>query len=506
MSRKKIFVSFADRKPDLVAEWHPTKNGDKTPYNTSYGSAKKIWWRCLVNPKHEWESTPNKRSAADPRGCPECANAKRAMTKRKNIVAKRGSLAINNPALAQEWHPTKNGDLTPYNVTVNTPIFVWWQCSKDKRHEWEAAINSRNGGSGCPICSGHKLLVGFNDLASLNPKLAAQWHPTKNGSLKPNEVKIHDDINVWWQCPKGHEWEAKIKNRASGEYCPVCLGRICVEGYNDLATIIPRLAMEWHPTKNNLTPRQVVVHSNKKVWWLCENGHEWMDTVSHRSSGRRCPKCFGEFKTSFPEQAIYFYLRKVTETHNRYLIEKRTEIDVYLPNYKLGIEYDGAYYHKGYKALEREKRKQDKLKSLGITLIRVKESQGEASENVIFAKPGASDYELTDILKSLLALVNKNAKVTFNIDIDVERDRNSIYEQYIRSVKERSLAVVNPELAKEWHPTKNGNLLPTYFLAGSNKTVWWRCKYEHEWKATISSRNKGAGCKECYRLRRKKQL
>ena len=184
-------------------------------------------------------------------------------------------------------------------------------------------------------------------------------------------------------------------------------------------------------------------------------------------------------------------------------MDSRTEIDVYLPEYKIGVEYDGDYYHKSEKAKQREEQKQEKLKKLGITLIRVREIEGYTSEHTIYSKRGANDLELTKTIEDLLTLIERIAKVSFNANIDVARDRSKIYEQYILSEKARSLAVVNPKLALEWHPTKNGSLLPEYVSANANKKVWWQCGKGHEWQAFINSRNKGVGCKQCYEIKRK---
>ena len=496
MARSKTFISLAEHNPELVCEWDFSANGDISPYNISYGSAIPVYWKCSQN--HKWPASPNHRSRG--RGCPECAKIKRAISRRKTEIKKNGSLAENNPALARQWHPTLNGSLTPYDVTACCPDKVWWQCEKDKRHEWPATIHSRNSDAGCPICSGHRIVVGINDLATVRPDLAKQWHPTKNGDLKPTQVTAHNGKSVWWLCEKDkrHEWPAKIANRTNGDNCPICSGKKVLVGYNDLATILPSLAKEWHPIKNQpLTPYDVTVGSNKQVWWKCEKGHEWPDSITHRSSERRCPKCFGEAKTSFPEQVIFFYLRQVTTACNRYRLDTRTEIDVYLPEYKIGVEYDGSYFHEGEEAKQREAQKQEKLNQFGITLIRVREIEGQTSEYTIYLKRGANDIELTKTIKDLLVLIEQVARVSFDIDVDVARDRGKIYEQYIQSEKERSLAVINPELALEWHPTKNGSLRPEYVSANANKKVWWQCKNGHEWPAFVNSRNKGVGCSYC---------
>ena len=494
MSRSKKFISLAEHNPELVREWNYEKNGERSPESISYGSAEKIWWKCSCG--FEWEATPNHRTRG--RGCPECAKIQRAITKRKNIVAKRGSLAEKNPDLAREWHPTRNGALTPHDISVNSSERVWWQCSKDRRHEWDAPINSRNSGVGCPVCSGHRLVVGINDLATVRPDLAAQWNFARNKGLTPRDVIAGTDKKVWWICEKGHEWQARINNRINGNNCPICIGKKVLVGYNDLATVMPSIAKEWHPTKNeNLTPQDVVVGSNKKVWWQCERGHEWQTSVAHRSNGRRCPKCFGESKTSFPEQAIFYYLRQITTAYNRYMADAKTEIDIYLPEYKIGIEYDGAFFHKGKRAEQRESNKQNKLDQLGITLIRVRELEGWTGEYTIHAKPGANDAELAQTIKDLFALVSNITQIKLETDIDITRDRNKIYEQYIQSEKENSLSVVNSTLAKEWHPVKNGALLPEFVSAHSNKKVWWKCEKGHEWEAVINSRQDGVGCPYC---------
>ena len=500
MGRK--YVSLAEHNPELVEDWDFEKNIDITPESISYGSAKKVHWKCKEG--HTWEDTPNHRTRG--RGCKICAEATRKITLRKNVVERRGSLAENNPELAREWHPTKNFSLTASDVTVNSPERVWWRCLKDERHEWEAAINSRNSGVGCPICSGYKIVVGINDLATVRPDLAAQWHPTKNGDLNATDVSAGTDRNIWWQCEKGHEWKARINNRTHGNNCPFCSGKKVLAGFNDLETVMPSIAKEWNFDRNEgLTPKDVTAQSNKKVWWKCERGHEWKTSVSHRSNGRRCPKCFGESKTSFPEQAIFFYLQQLTTAYNRYMVDSKTEIDVYLPDYKIGIEYDGNYFHKGEKAEEREQQKQIKLDSLGILLIRVREIEGQTSEHTIYSKPGANDIDLTQTLNSLIAHIGEITGDRFEIDIDIGRDRNKIYEQYIQSEKKNSLAAVNPELAKEWHPTKNGALLPEFISVHSNKKVWWKCSEGHEWQAVVNSRRDGVGCMTCYRLRRKTQ-
>jgi hypothetical protein len=199
-------------------------------------------------------------------------------------------LQFTKPQLAKEWHPTKNGSLTPGKVSVSSNKKAWWVCSKG--HEWKATINSRSSGRGCPFCSGN-VVCNETCLQTANPGLAQEWHPTRNGTLTPLDVTPGSGKKVWWICRIGHEWQAVIKSRNSGIRCPYCVGK-AVSNENCLQAINPRLAEEWHPIKNtSLTPKDLTPGSNKKVWWLCNKGHEWEATVNHRSSGRGCPFCAG---------------------------------------------------------------------------------------------------------------------------------------------------------------------------------------------------------------------
>ena len=137
---------LADAYPELVKQWHPTKNGDLTPSDVTAGSSKKVWWVCPTNPVHEWPTRVNARVKG--RGCPFCAGKRKFGKVYKTI-------AEGYPELAKEWHPTKNGDLTPDDVTEGSGKEVWWLCSNDPSHEWKTRVQYRTAGRGkCPKCSG----------------------------------------------------------------------------------------------------------------------------------------------------------------------------------------------------------------------------------------------------------------------------------------------------------------------------------------------------------------
>ena len=268
----------------LLSEWLTDKNGDLTPKTIPYGSNDKAWWRCSAG--HEWQATV--KSRAEGCLCPVCQN--------RRVVAGVNDFASKYPLLALEWHPIKNRPTLPQNVFAGSVKRYWWKC--EKGHEWRAGIASRSNGEGCPYCAGKKVCFGFNDLQTLFPLIAEQWNSERNGRLTPVDVTAFSNKKVWWKCENGHEWQAIIASRTSNRcQCPYCTGKKVLKGYNDLETLNPRVASEWHPIRNGvLTPDMVSCGSHKKVWWKCCEGHEWCAVVYSRTGTRQtgCPECAGK--------------------------------------------------------------------------------------------------------------------------------------------------------------------------------------------------------------------
>ena len=125
------------------------------------------------------------------------------------------------PFLA-EWDFEKNGELKPEKVTAGSDRRVWWKCSKCG-HGWQARMRHRKNGSGCPACAGRVVVLGKNDLATVHPRLVAEWDFEKNGELKPENVTAGSDRRVWWKCSKcGHRWQARVNSRVYGSGCSKC--------------------------------------------------------------------------------------------------------------------------------------------------------------------------------------------------------------------------------------------------------------------------------------------
>ena len=206
------------------------------------------------------------------------------------------SMSDKFPKLINEWHPTKNGALTPKNMHPGSGEKIWWKCSKN--HSWEATIHSRTSNkSNCPYCQGRKVGYG-NELSIVRPEIAKEWHPTKNGDLKPEHFTRGSREKIWWKCSKNHSWEMTILNRATqGQNCPYCSGKRAGYG-NELSAARPDIAKEWHPTKNgDLKPEHFTRGSKKKVWWLCNKGHSYERMITTRTRSKSnpeksCPVCY----------------------------------------------------------------------------------------------------------------------------------------------------------------------------------------------------------------------
>ena len=136
--------------PEIVKEWHSTKNGNKRPEDYSYGSNINVWWQCLkIDCKHEWSAIIANRICRNS-GCPACAN---------RIVTTINNLQYLFPEIAKELHP--DNKIPADQIIAGSNKQYKWQCSTCK-HIWKAQCNNRTFcGRGCSIC---------NDTTNMRPK------------------------------------------------------------------------------------------------------------------------------------------------------------------------------------------------------------------------------------------------------------------------------------------------------------------------------------------------
>ncbi|MBQ5676407.1 MAG: hypothetical protein IIV45_15290 [Lachnospiraceae bacterium] len=475
MAEKKYIIDNAE----LMAEWNWEKNieFDFDPKLLTVGSGKKVWWKCSKG--HEWQATIDRRSQG--KGCSYCSG--------RNAIKGENDLQTVNPALAKEWNYDKNNGLTPTDVLPSSNKKVWWKCGKG--HEWKAMIRSRSDGRGCPYCSGRHAVNGKNDLQTVNPVLATEWNYERNCGLMPVDVLPNSNKKVWWKCSKGHEWQSTVANRNNGNGCPYCLGRYAVKGENDLQTVNPALAEEWNYEKNgDLKLEEFTANSNKDVWWKCSKGHVWHASIANRSKGNGCPVCNSERKTSFPEYALAYYLKRSGLDVVHSYRAKGYELDIYIPSLKIAIEYDGYYWHKN--RMRKDIEKNYKCKKDGIKLYRLREGLPPLNDSSIDYIVQENQKNLSKVLEAVLSEIIGDC-----ISVDMETDAVAIENLRVLTEKENSLFFSNPETTGEWHYEKNGVLKPEHFAPNSHRKVWWKCQIGHEWQASIANRNKGRGCPYC---------
>ncbi|WP_235631035.1 zinc-ribbon domain-containing protein [Mycobacteroides abscessus] len=195
-------------------------------------------------------------------------------------------------------------------------------------------------------------MTGINDLVTMRPDLATEWHP--DNDLSPAEVAYTSSYRAMWRCAAhGHTWAVTVAGRTSrGDGCSVCAGRTVLPGFNDLASQYPSIATEWHPD-NDCGPHEVTSGCGYHAKWLCRKKHVWKVRVSARTrsgDGTNCPTCHAGILVSRGEKAITELIRDLLGAHTQILTSTRTvpgtsEVDIVVPERKLAIEFNGLYWH-----------------------------------------------------------------------------------------------------------------------------------------------------------------
>jgi hypothetical protein len=407
--------SLAEMFPQVAARWDSKRNGSLTPYDVTYGSEREVWWRCDEEDNHLWLAKVTARVQSGG-SCPFCSGRRASATH---------NLALADPSRAALWHPSKNGTLTPRDVTPSADRTVWWRCAKGPDHEWQARVCKQT--QNCPFCANHLVSV-TNSLATTHPQIARLWDRKKNGALTPRMVVAGAIRSVWWRCPAGpdHAWREAVVWTAQKKGCPFC-GNWRLSVTNSLATVAPEIARHLHPSKNGkLTARDISAYSHRRVWWSCgeDPRHIWQASVYMRvrNGGWVCSMC-----------------------SNR-RISPSTSLAAQCP--KLAAQWDGR-----------------KNGTLTPTTVSIGHSR-----RVWWRCPAAPDHEWQVSVKS---------RVFFGTGCPFCSNK--------RVAPSNSLARMEPRLARLWHPRKNQELSPTGVVPGSGKRVWWRCPRgaDHEWEARV---------------------
>jgi len=256
------FNDLATTHPQLAAEAHGWD-----PASVTKGSGKEKNWKC--DSGHTFQMKVIDRTHLG-LGCQFCSG--------KKVLVGFNDLTTTHPDIAvraRGWDPT--------TVSKGSKQIKEWQC--DEGHSYKSPIQTQTTGGGCPVCSGRQIIVGSNDLAKLEPDVAAQangWDPTT--------VTVSSGRKMPWICPLGHTWNATVASRSDHtSNCPTCSGKQVLSGFNDLATIEPDIASqahEWDPT--------TVTKGSKQIKeWKCKEGHVWSAVIHQRTGSDRtgCPSC-----------------------------------------------------------------------------------------------------------------------------------------------------------------------------------------------------------------------
>ena len=491
------FNDLATTNPELIKLWAKKENKEQLGLeitNVSKGTRVVAFWICEIHGIYE-QPIADKASGE---GCPFCSS--------KRVLKGFNDLESKFPDIAKEWDYQKNTTI-PDKVSYGSPKQYWWVCPLG--HEYKASVNQRTGHnkSGCPYCSNKKVLVGYNDLQTINPTIAELWDYEKNYPLKPIEITANSNRYVWWKCKNNHSFKARVWNRNNSTGCPYCNDLLIWPGFNDLATKHPALMKEWDFEKNNklgVDPNKVAPSSKQKVYWNCPAGHSYRTSIVSRARmNTGCPECAIMYRISTAEKVIAYYFKEALEAeenaHPKFLNGR--ELDLYSSKYNVGIEYDGKYFHKNTK---RDLKKDEDCQKNGVLLIRIREKGNsfyDSSSIKIQCEIRNNNYNsLKKPIEDVIKILNDRFKLSISQDIDIEKDLPTILNDIEITSKDYSV-LSDPILSEEWDYEKN-ELKPDHVPLSYNHKVSWKCKKEgHSWEATVASRwqNK-SGCPYCAHL------
>lgn len=347
----------------------------------------------------------------------------------------------------------------------------------------------------------------MGNLAETHPELAAQWHPTLNGSLKPTDVTAGaSSKSPFWICDLGHTWKAVIPNRAKGSGCPYCSNQAVWLGFNDLESQSPEIARDWDWDKNSLKPSEVVVKSTRRAWWLCAQGHSWDAQISSRTGqGTGCPYCAGirilpgynDLATVNPPYLTEWNYKKNSVKPSEIGPAVRKSAWWTCPE---GHDYESTLSQRSrghgcpYCSSKKVLPGRNDLKSQYPQIAQYwdEERNGKPASEAHQSSPKKFWFKCNlghSYKSSTNALAGRSP----------ENSGCPICSGKTLLKGFNDLATLLPDVAKLWNTEKNGDLTPADVTKASTKVVWWKCLKDkrHEWQATVASRSRGQGCPVC---------
>ena len=431
------------------------------------------------------------QSRRNQRGCPFCS--------RKRAWPGESDLFTELPHLRESWDFARNAHLNPASLTKGSDKKAWWRC--ERGHQFEKSVYEMSK-SGCFYCSNKKLLVGFNDLATVRPDLAAEFDASKNGGLTPQDLLFGTSKKVWWRCHVGHSFESKVSQRNfSGSGCAVCKGKRSEPGFSDLKTKYPQIAESWDMELNEgLVPENFSPTSAQKVWWKCPKGHSWLMQIGARvAHGQGCAVCanrqivlgVNDLQTLYPELAATLATDRNPPNFSQQVGALSTK--------KAWWECSRGHVY-NVSVAQRQK--------VGCAIC-ANQSVLAGFNDLESQNPDAAAHFLQGRNGVEPSAVMVSSRVQFWWECDIGHQ----FKAHPDSVRKgnwcpycgnkrvfkgfNDLETVAPDLAAEWHPTLNGALLPGEVLHGSHSKFWWLCGAGHSFAQTGKKRRAGQGCPGC---------
>ena len=428
----------------------------------------------------------------------------------KRAVDPSYNFAAMFPNLLDEWDTSVNTaiGISATKVSPYSDKRVHWTC-RTCAHKWQAQIKNRTKKkSGCPACSPvGKAANSSNSLASLFPSIADTWHPTKNGSLTPSDVRYASKKEVYWQCSDypEHVFKQGIgKRTAYGKpTCMICTRRL-ITPETALTASHPELIAEWDFEKNQQPPDTYSAGSIKKVWWRCSrfpDEHRWEATIKNRVNGSRCRFCNNQ--GSEPEMRLLTELEVLFPSIQYRERLQGIEVDLYLPEERIAIEYDGSFWHRDAQSTDRKKN--DELKALGVDIIRVRHAPLEKLGvcDIVVSRPELSKSDLNQVVRMITQLRSSLSESEIENYLQSPSFKND--DEFIAACaripgvwQKHNAATKAPELRALWSD-KNEMRLED-FSHGSHKKAWWICKdvdTHPDYLQPIKSKVSGLGCPYC---------
>lgn len=327
-ANRKLLTGFNDLatlNPALAQELHPVLN-DMRADELFANSNRNVWWQCKAHDDHVWSTAVHHRNKGSQ--CPFCTN--------KRVLPGFNDLASQYPTLVDEW--SVENDCNPDEVTAVSGKKVKWVCSSDENHTWLSTVANRTFlGNGCPFCSGRKKLPEIDGIFS-DPQVKRLWNNANDQD--DSFLSKKSDKVLSWQCPDCLQtWAASVKSVVARPQCPHC------DPIPHLGQTHPHLIAQWS-SKNSKNITDVTKGSNYAALWVCDVGHEWRAYIHNRTiAGSSCPACSYGNKTSRGEMEVADFVNSLGfDVQTNVRIDGK-EIDVYIPERKFGIEFNGVYWH-----------------------------------------------------------------------------------------------------------------------------------------------------------------